>query len=329
MRRAGYAILSVVLAFTIGCWDPGGSIDDHGSKSGDGGTTGSGSGGGTGGGGTGGGGGGTGGGGGGGGGGNTGGGVGTGGSGGTAGTFDKSTVVNGVTRNYDLYVPNSAMSATGPVPLVMAFHGAGDTAANFITATGLTANASSNGYILVGLDAYPGTGGTQGWFLSTAQGWPGPGSNSYPNDFAFVLQCKDEIGQLYNIDTKRIFACGFSRGAGFTGMMATASGNPAVQSGSFNSPFAAYGICAGYDVWGGGVNFQNSNPKRPCWLIHGTADGAVPYSEGQSFANALQAAGFPTTFTTVDNAPHNWLWAPQFGHSNQELYDWFQANPLP
>jgi polyhydroxybutyrate depolymerase len=256
------------------------------------------------------------------------GGSGTGGTGGTAGTFDKTTVINGITRTYRLYVPTSAMTAlaSGPVPMVVGWHGAGDTGANFIAATGLTSNASSNAYILVGPQGY-----NNGWFISTAEGWPGTDgyTNSYPNDLAFANKIKDEVGALYNVETKRIYSCGFSRGAGFNVLMAEASGNPGVLSGSWTTPFAAYGICAGYDPFGGSLNMANASPKRPCWLIHGTSDSVVPFSQGQSAHNALTAAGFTSTFTSVSGAPHNWLWAPVYSHSNQELYDWFMANPIP
>jgi hypothetical protein len=64
--------------------------------------------------------------------------------------------------------------------------------------------------------------------------------------------------------------------------------------------------------------------------MHGTSDAAVPFSTGQGLADSLTAAGWPgVVFTPIQDAPHNWLWQPQFGHSNQELWDWFMQNPLP
>lgn len=258
---------------------------------------------------------------------------GTGGSGGAAGTFAKATTVTGVARTYTLHVPASAMTAlaSGPVPLVVAFHGAGDTGSNFIAATGLTTTASSNGLILAGADAYPGNGGSRGWFLSSGQGWPGTDgySNSYPNDLSLASRIVDEVGGLYDLDPKKVFACGFSRGAGFSAFLAEASSNPGVLSGTWSSPFAAYGACAGYDPFGGSLDMAAASPKRPVWMIHGTSDGAVPFSQGQSCASALDAAGFPTTWTPVTGAPHNWLWSSLYGHSNQDLFDFFLANPLP
>src|SRR5437870_2966120 len=35
------------------------------------------------------------------------------------------------------------------------------------------------------------------------------------------------------------------------------------------------------------LNLSGTTPKRPVWMIHGTSDGAVPYSQGQSCADAL------------------------------------------
>ena len=258
---------------------------------------------------------------------------GSGGSGGAAGTFGKSTTVNGISRTYALHVPASAMTAlaAGPVPLVIAFHGAGDTGSNFIAATGLSSTASGNGFIVVGADGYPGSGGVRGWFLGASEGWPGTDgySNSYPNDLAFATQIRNEVGALYDVSTKRVFACCFSRGAGFAVFLAEASGNPGVLSGTWSSPFAAYGASAGYDPFGGSLTLAGTTPKRPVWMIHGTNDAAVPYSQGQGCATALSAAGFPTTFTTVTGAPHAWLWSPGYGHGNQELVDYFMANALP
>jgi alpha-beta hydrolase superfamily lysophospholipase len=73
-----------------------------------------------------------------------------------------------------------------------------------------------------------------------------------------------------------------------------------------------------------------TDPKRPFWVKHGTSDAAVPFATGQGLADSLTAAGWPgVVFTPIQDAPHNWLWQPQFGHSNQELWDWFMQNPLP
>jgi dipeptidyl aminopeptidase/acylaminoacyl peptidase len=62
-------------------------------------------------------------------------------------------------------------------------------------------------------------------------------------------------------------------------------------------------------------------------MMHGTNDQGVPYDMGQTFANDLNSAGWPVTFTTIQDAPHAWLWQAKYGHSNDELWMWFEAHP--
>jgi predicted esterase len=92
------------------------------------------------------------------------------------------------------------------------------------------------------------------------------------------------------------------------------------------SPFAACAISAGYEALSG-LDYEVSSPKRPVWMMHGTNDQGVPYVMGQTFANDLTSAGWPVTFTTIQDAPHAWLWQAKYGHSNDELWMWFEAHP--
>jgi hypothetical protein len=59
----------------------------------------------------------------------------------------------------------------------------------------------------------------------------------------------------------------------------------------------------------------------------GSADEA--FDSASEFVDELVAAGWPATFTGVEDAPHDWLWRESYGHSNDELWDWFMSNPLP
>lgn len=252
---------------------------------------------------------------------------------GPAGDFAKNVKIDSVARSYQLYVPASATTAmqNGNVPMLVGLHGAGDTANNFITATLLKQTADQNAFVLLGPNAFDGGGGGA-WFLHDNEGWPGPGTNSLANDVSLVMQIIKDTSAAYRIDPKRIFACGFSRGAGFTGGWAIMSDNAQIASAAkimVESPFAAYGVSAGFDMFGGQIDASQSSPKRPLWIMHGTADQAVPFSMGQTLSTSLQSKGFMTTFTPIQNAPHGWMWRSQYGHSNQELWDWMMKNPLP
>ncbi|MBM4370484.1 MAG: hypothetical protein FJ098_02470 [Deltaproteobacteria bacterium] len=245
---------------------------------------------------------------------------------GPSGEFDETIDVDGTLRSWRVHVPESAVDAMafGPVPLLIALHGAGDSGANFLAATGLKTTAAANGFVLVGPQGY-----NAGWFVKTQEGWPGTDGNgsSLQNDAQLMTEILEVTSQHYWIDEARVFAVGFSRGAGLAGLLAILSGQMALPSGPWKSPFAAYGIDAGYDPMGGQVDVSLAAPKRAVWLIHGTADAGVPYNFGKSFADALQAGGWDVLFTTIDGAPHTWLWQPAFGYSNQDLWDFFAAHP--
>lgn len=81
---------------------------------------------------------------------------------GPPGQFTRNVVLEGVSRNFQLYVPQSAVNAmaSGPAPLLVALHGAGDNGGNFIAATGLTGAADANAFVLAGPEGF-----NKGWFV--------------------------------------------------------------------------------------------------------------------------------------------------------------------
>jgi poly(3-hydroxybutyrate) depolymerase len=224
-------------------------------------------------------------------------------------------------------VPESATQAmaAGPVPMVIGLHGAGDNGSNFIQATGLTSTADAMGFVMVGPEGY-----NSGWFVQSNEGWPG--TDGYPsslqNDMDLMLRIIDDVGDDYHLDAGRVYAVGHSRGAGFTALMAILSSQGSIASGPWSSPFAAYGINAGYDPFGGHFDPGAASPKAPVWIVHGSSDGNVPYSYGQSLAQDLQGGGWDVEFTTVQGAGHVWLWRSQYGQSNEDLVEFFLENRL-
>jgi poly(3-hydroxybutyrate) depolymerase len=256
----------------------------------------------------------------------------SGGAGGATGTVrNVSLTVNGVPRTYVLDAPASAFTSSDAgcgARMLIGLHGAGDTALNFLEYTQLISAAAAQGFIVAAPQAFNG-----GWYLTKTEGWTSLDGNptSLQNDVAFVLQIISDTSNTYNVDPTRIYACGWSRGGGFTGVLATASGNPAPITGlvdaGYVSPFAAYGISAGYDYFGGMLAFDASSPQNPIWEMHGTADTNVPFTSGQTFSNELSAAGWPVTFTAVSNAPHDWLWQAKYGYSDGDLWTFFMSHP--
>ncbi len=246
---------------------------------------------------------------------------------GPAGEFDLQLNVDGVSRSYVLNVPQSAVDgmASGPVPILFALHGAGDDGGNFIAATQLTTTAATNGFVVVGPHGY-----NAGWFVQPNEGWPQSDGNnsSLQNDTQFLLDIFAETALSYYLDPNRQYAVGHSRGAGFTALLATTSGQMSIASGPYQTPFAAYGINAGYDPTQGAVDPALTDPKRPVWVIHGSADSVVPTNMGQALADDLIASGWDATWTLVSGASHTWLWQPALGQTNQDLWTFFASHGL-
>ena len=104
-------------------------------------------------------------------------------------------------ERHALVFPPTARSAAAPV--VLAFHGAGDTAENF-SGVGLhRAMPEAVTVYMAGMSRQPGQGGT----FQTTDGGSGN------RDLRFVDAMLTEVGRRYDIDRRRVFATGFSNGA--------------------------------------------------------------------------------------------------------------------
>lgn len=194
-----------------------------------------------------------------------------------------SVVVNGQPRSYYLQVPNGYPFA-GPVPLLLALHGAGGPGTAPTAAANLrddwAATAQTGKFIVVA----PIASGSQGGWLPYAD---------YPM-FQAVL---DDVAAHYNIDRSRIHGWGYSAGGHVMHDLAlrTRPLDPVPDS----DTFAAYGISAG--VLPALVCDGSGQPscasflpqvarKIPVSLRVGTND---PYlAQVQADRNALLAAGW-------------------------------------
>lgn len=108
--------------------------------------------------------------------------------------------VDGDERHALVFSPAARSAA---MPVVLAFHGAGDTAENF-SGVGLhQAWPQALTVYMQGMSRRPGQGGT----FQTTDGSAGN------RDLRFVDAVLAELGRRYSIDRRRIFATGFSNGA--------------------------------------------------------------------------------------------------------------------
>ncbi|MFI6080488.1 alpha/beta hydrolase family esterase [Streptomyces sp. NPDC051217] len=174
------------------------------------------------------------------------------------GTSELRTVASGgLWRTYQLHLP-ADYTPREDWPVVLAFHGRGNTGAGTEEFSGL-----SN---LPAIVAYP--NGVIGTGDGDRQAWQGaPYAAAGVDDVAFTGDLIDELKGTLCVDSRRVYATGKSNGAGFTGLLAC----------RMSDRIAAIAPVAGafYPETG-----ENCRPSRPVPVIdfHGTGDVTIPYA---------------------------------------------------
>ena len=210
-------------------------------------------------------------------------------------------------RTYQLYVPG-AYSHSTPIPVVLGFHGAGDTGSNFYTivdAYGWTAAADAGPFILIVPD-------TKSPYSDFAV-WSGNPMDDFDEMFAEmsdVLDLVADVGTHYNIDTDSFYAFGFSDGGLFLG----------VAGFQYAADFAGL-VIAGYG-WGG---FYAVDPSWliPVYMICGTGDSFYSYAnDTQAY---LSSQGHPLEWVPVSGAGHQFS-ALMSARSPTTIYGWLSTH---
>lgn len=195
-------------------------------------------------------------------------------------------------RYYELHVPSS-YDKSNPVPVVLVFHGGGSDPGAVRYESGMDSTADKNGFIVV----YPG-GTNKRLFLRNRlllwnDGRPYKnGSYSKVDDVKFVERLLDDLGMIFNIDSKRIYACGYSNGAQFTYRLAK----------RLTVRIAAIATVAGHRP----VKDEfDSLPSRPVSVMQfsGKEDKLGPYYGG----SPPEAAGLETTLKPVSETIKSWV----------------------
>lgn len=176
----------------------------------------------------------------------------------SSGEFSGKLLYQGWLRTYYLHIPRSYKSDR-PMPLVLVFHGSGGSGSSIANVTRFNELADKKGFIVVypnGIDHH----------------WSDGHGVFYPqvDDISFVAALIDRLMQIRNIDSRRIYATGFSNGGMLTQTLAC----------NLSDRIAAFASVAGTLP----ANLASScKPKTPVSLliVHGTSDRSVPYSGGK------------------------------------------------
>lgn len=179
----------------------------------------------------------------------------------TLGASTGQLIDQGHTRTYYIYTPKS-YKPDHPMPLVLVFHGDNGTGHSISDVTQFNNLAEQKGFIAV----YP-DGINQRW---TLRGNP---SGKKVNDVEFTDALINHIEQIRNIDSSKVYASGFSRGAILTQALACELPNK----------IAAFASVAGSLP----VRLKSKcqpNNSASILMINGTNDTAVHYEGDEQTA---------------------------------------------
>ncbi|NYJ37072.1 CE1 family esterase [Nocardiopsis aegyptia] len=170
-------------------------------------------------------------------------------------SLQHSIASGGLDRSYRLHLPDD-YSEDHAWPVVMAFHGRGNTGAGTEEFSGLSE--------LPAVVVYP--EGVVGSGDRERQAWQGaPYSAPGVDDVAFTRDLLDTLEADLCVDQRRVYATGKSNGGGFTGILACAASDRITAIAPVAGAFYP--------------NDLGCDPERPVPVIefHGTDDATIPY----------------------------------------------------
>jgi len=179
-----------------------------------------------------------------------------------AGDTSRTVKVGTASRSFVLHVP-AAYDGARPVPLVLDFHGVGETGSSERGMSPYPAVLDREGVVMAFPDGLHGPAGT-GWNV-------GPCCVANVDDVAFARAVVEQIQSLACIDRTRVYAVGVLTGGGMAHYLACHAADV----------FAAVAPAA-FDLLQENVN--DCTPPRPISVIsfRGTDDSRVPYEGGYS-----------------------------------------------
>ena len=213
-------------------------------------------------------------------------------------------IAGGYSRTYLLYVPSGIVAGA---PLIVALHGNGDTADNFLATSRLQGVADAHGVLLVVPQALTGSGPSGvDWDSYTV-----PASSN--KDHQLVLEIIDRTRATGAVDSRRIFILGYSQGGFmcfYSGMtLADVVGAIHVQSAGNPMP--------------GGTLVSGAPRTIPVDLLIGEDDSLLDVA--RDTRDELQTNGHVVRYEEVPGHGHCCFLYDRV----EDLWTWLASNPLP
>lgn len=200
-----------------------------------------------------------------------------------------STLIHdGIIREYLLYIPEEYDTSLSS-PLLFNFHGYGGTANQHMYTADMRPVADTAGFILVYPQGLNSDDGSPHW--NTAE--IGEDNKSKSDDFGFIEALINELSLNYNINQNKIYACGYSNGAGFIFSLAC-------HLDRFSSIASISGSMGDWAL-------ENCNPTKPVgvMILHGTSDYSRPYDGIDGYLLSVdEAIEYWSDFNNTDSIPN-------------------------
>ena len=183
--------------------------------------------------------------------------------------------IDGKTREYYISLPKNTSK---PVPLIINFHGFLDRAINQREFSQMDNYAHQNGIGVI----YP-EGVKRSWNVGKA-------ILNDENDIGFVNALIDSVSSNYNIDSNRIYACGFSNGGTFSYELMCSLSNKIAAFGSVGGNFSINEnrLC-------------NIDREIPLIHIHGTKDRLQKYNNSDGdFLSTVESVNYWAKYNQLD-----------------------------
>ena len=206
------------------------------------------------------------------------------------GLFTRKLTYDNLDRAYTVYIPSS-YEEVSEVPLLLHFHGFGGSAGEGLIFSDMQTLAETEGFILVG---------PQGASLEEEKSshWNHEPKSAKQNksdidDLGFTSALIDEICSSYSIDSKRVYACGYSNGAFLANSLSCYLSNKIAAVASIAGLISTEII-------------KQHRPIHPTAVImfHGTEDQIIPYEGIEGYALSIdQMIDYWIEFNSTDKVP--------------------------